>query len=48
VTQAGRFDVKTYGELLAEYERERSDPAWRPVHLGFGTIDAEIRGVSPG
>ncbi len=40
--------TKSYGELLAEYERERSDPAWRPVSLGFGSIDAEIRGVSPG
>jgi replicative DNA helicase len=40
--------VKTYRELLDDYERERSDPAWEPVRLGFGTIDAEIRGVSPG
>src|SRR5439155_662467 len=40
--------VKTFEELLADYERERSDPAWQPVHLGFGAIDAEIRGISPG
>lgn len=41
-------DIKTYDQLLAEYERERSDPEWRPVMTGFGSIDAEIRGISPG
>ena len=40
--------IRTYAELLADYTRERSDPDRHPVHLGFGTIDAEIRGVSPG
>lgn len=40
--------IRTYAELLADYARERSDPDRHPVQLGFGTIDAEIRGVSPG
>lgn len=40
--------VRTYAELLQEYEQERANPEWTPVRLGFGTIDAEIRGISPG
>jgi replicative DNA helicase len=40
--------VRSYDELLEDYARERSAPEWQPVHLGFGSIDAEIRGVSPG
>jgi replicative DNA helicase len=40
--------VKTYRQLLDDYARERSDPSWQPVRLGFGSIDAEIRGVSAG
>lgn len=42
------FEVRTYGETLAEYQLERSDPDWEPVRLGFGTIDAELRGISLG
>ena len=44
----GVTDIKTYNELLAAYERERSDPDYQPFRLGFGSLDAEIRGVSPG
>ncbi len=40
--------LQRYEDALAEYERERSDPGWAPVHLGFGSVDAEIRGVSAG
>jgi replicative DNA helicase len=43
-----RFNVKTFDDLLAEYVRERGDPAWKPIQLGFGTLDTEMRGVSPG
>lgn len=41
-------ELRSYQELLQRYEQERSDPEWQPVHLGFGTVDAEIRGISPG
>ena len=41
-------EVTSYSEALARFERERSDPQWHPVHLGFGTIDAELRGISMG
>lgn len=40
--------VKTYEQLLDEYQVERNDPSFEPIRLGFGTIDAELRGVSPG
>jgi replicative DNA helicase len=40
--------VMRYEEILAQYEKDRSDPLWSPVRLGFGTIDTEIRGVVPG
>lgn len=40
--------VRTYNELYDDYITERQNPEWQPVHLGFGTIDARIRGVSPG
>jgi replicative DNA helicase len=42
------FDVRSYEQLLEEYARERSDPDYEPVRLGFGTIDAELRGISSG
>jgi replicative DNA helicase len=44
----GEFKVSTYGELLKEYELERGQPEYEPVRLGFGTVDAELRGISPG
>ncbi len=37
-----------YEELAESYLEERSNPEWRPVRLGFGTVDAEIKGVSAG
>ncbi len=37
-----------YEELAETYLEERSKPEWRPVRLGFGTVDAEIKGVSAG
>lgn len=40
--------VRTYDEVLAEYAAERSGPELEPIRLGFGSIDAEIRGVSAG
>jgi replicative DNA helicase len=42
------FDVRSYDQLLDEYARERGVPDYEPVRLGFGTIDAELRGISPG
>lgn len=40
--------VTSYEDQLLAYQAERSDVAWQPVRLGFGTIDTAIRGVSPG
>jgi len=42
-----RTRIKTFGELLEEYRVERSGSR-DPVHLGWGSIDADIRGVSDG
>ena len=41
-------DVRSFDQLLDEYARERGHPDYEPVRLGFGTIDAELRGISPG
>ncbi len=43
-----RSRVKTFDELLERYAEERSGPELEPIQLGFGTIDAEIRGISAG
>ena len=40
--------TRSYDELLQAYATERSDPSFEPIRLGFGTIDAELRGISPG
>lgn len=42
------FDIRTYSQLLADYELERGRPEYEPVRLGFGTIDAELHGISAG
>ena len=46
--QPDRRRVSTFDELLDSYGRERSRPEWEPIHLGFGSIDADMRGISPG
>lgn len=43
-----RSRVRTFDELLEQYAAERSGPELEPVRLGFGSIDADIRGVSAG
>jgi replicative DNA helicase len=40
--------VRSYDELLKQYAAERSGPELAPVRLGFGSLDADIRGVSAG
>lgn len=45
---AERHRVQSFDELLDAYGRERSKPEWAPVHLGFGSLDADMRGISPG
>jgi replicative DNA helicase len=40
--------VRSYDELLEQYAAERRGPELEPVRLGFGSIDADIRGVSAG
>jgi replicative DNA helicase len=42
------FTVKTYETLLTEYTEERGRIDYEPVHLGFGSIDADLRGISAG
>jgi replicative DNA helicase len=46
--ETGRFAVKTYETLLTEYTEERGRTDYEPVHLGFGSIDADLRGISAG
>lgn len=43
-----RRRVQSFDELLDAYGRERSKPEWAPIRLGFGSLDADMRGVSPG
>ncbi len=40
--------VRTFDELLADYAKERSGPQHEPVRLGFGSLDADMRGISAG
>lgn len=42
------FDVRTFDELLREYALERGHEEYAPVRLGFGSIDADLRGISAG
>lgn len=39
--------LKGYGELLESYARERAEHS-PVVRLGFGSLDADMRGISPG
>jgi replicative DNA helicase len=43
-----RSRVRTFAEVLDVYGEERSGSELEPIRLGWGTIDAEIRGVSAG
>jgi replicative DNA helicase len=40
--------VRTFDEILADYSRERSRPEYAPLRLGFGSLDADLRGISAG
>lgn len=40
--------LRSYGELIAAYQNQRSEPAHSVVRLGFGSLDADMRGISPG
>lgn len=39
--------LKGYGELISEYARERASDS-PVIRLGFGSLDADMRGISPG
>ncbi len=39
--------LKTYGELITAYAQERQEHS-PVVRLGFGSLDADMRGISPG
>lgn len=43
-----QFDIRTYRELLDEYQQERGTEAPDPIRMGFGTIDADYRGLRKG
>ena len=43
----GEGVLRGYGDLLARYARERSTSS-PVVRLGFGSLDADMRGISPG
>jgi len=40
--------LRTYEQLLDEYAKERGPGGPPTVRLGFGTLDADLRGISPG
>lgn len=42
-----RDSLRTYGELITAYARERQEHS-PVVRLGFGSLDADMRGISPG
>jgi len=39
--------LKNYGELIGEYAKERASDS-PVIRLGFGSLDADMRGISPG
>lgn len=41
-------ELRTYEQLLKEYAKERGPGSDPVVRLGFGSLDAEMRGISPG
>jgi replicative DNA helicase len=43
-----QVDVRTFDELLVEYANERGVEEYAPVRLGFGSLDADMRGISAG
>jgi replicative DNA helicase len=45
---APSFHIKTYDQLLEDYTRERGSHEHEPVRLGFGSLDADMRGISAG
>jgi len=40
--------LRTFAEVLDEYEAERSNPDYSPIRLGFAELDSDMRGVSAG
>lgn len=44
---ADDVNLRTYGELISKYQRERAEHS-PVVRLGFGSLDADMRGISPG
>jgi hypothetical protein len=44
----GQIRVRSFDELAEQYVAERTDSDRAPARLGFGSLDARMRGVSPG
>jgi replicative DNA helicase len=40
--------IRTFGEVLDEYEAERKNPDLAPVRLGLAELDSDMRGISAG
>jgi replicative DNA helicase len=40
--------IRTFPEILSEYEAERSNPDRSPVRLGLAELDSDMRGISAG
>jgi DnaB-like helicase C terminal domain len=40
--------VRTFNEVLMDYGRSRASEELEPIRLGFGSLDADLRGVSAG
>ncbi len=42
------IEIKTYAELIEDYVKEHGPDGPDPVRLGFGSLDVDMRGISPG
>ncbi len=40
--------VRTFAEVLDSYARSRADEELEPIRIGFGSLDADLRGISAG
>jgi len=40
--------IRTFGDVLDDYEAERKNPDLAPIRLGLADLDADMRGISAG
>jgi replicative DNA helicase len=48
MSAARKIRLRSFEDLAKQYIAERTDPDQAPVRLGFGSLDARMRGISPG